>query len=69
VDGDGPRKLQRILSKRAEDVFRYFFCFFVDRVLDILPFDWRHDDVFPLTLAAYEYFVASKAGDYSDLAI
>src|SRR5215475_12436843 len=30
VDGDGPRKLQRILGKRAEDVFLYFFRFFID---------------------------------------
>src|SRR5215471_13236342 len=69
VDCDGPRELQRILSKRAEDVFLYFFRFFIDRVLDVLPFDRRDSDIFPFTLTAHENVGASKTRDFSDLAI
>src|SRR5438876_829927 len=69
VDRYGPRELQRILGKGAEDVFLYFFCFFIDRVLDVLPFDSRDGDVFSLILAAHEDFVTAKTGDFSDLAV
>ena len=69
VDRDGPRELQRILGKRAENVFLYLFCFLIDRVLNVLPFDRRDGDVFSVILAAHEDFVAGKAGDFSDLAV
>src|SRR5262245_37657535 len=69
VDRDGPGELQRILSKRAKNICLYFFCSFIDRVLDILPFHWCDSDLSPLILAAHEDFVAGKAGDFSDLAV
>jgi hypothetical protein len=69
VNRDGPRQLQRILAKRTEDICLYFFCLLIDRVLNVLPFDRRNGDVFPLVLAAHEDFVTGKVDDFSDLAV
>ena len=57
------------MRKRSKDVFLYFFCLLIDRVFDVLPFDRRDGDVFPLILAANKDFVAGEASNFSDLAV
>src|SRR2546422_621806 len=69
VNGDSPCQFQWMLTKRAKYLFLHLLCFFVERVPNVLPFDWSDGDVCGIGLAAYEDFVAAETGDPANLAV